>query len=245
MKRQERIDQYIQGQLKGKDLENFIQDMQEDNTLAIDVKKQQVIAAGLEALGNQNLKAHLKTIRAELKQETPEQQQQPKGKVIRLLMAAAAAAALFFFCWQFFLQAPSSEQLFAQSYDTYDATFSSRDINDNGNLLQAETAYKSKNYLQAITLLEKEIQLNGVNSNLQLALGNAYLAAEKTQQAISVFTAIIDRNDPLFSDQANWYLALAHLKLNQLTQSKNYPQILANNPEADFHQKALQLLEKF
>lgn len=241
MDHQEKLDRYIKGQLQGTDLTDFQREINNNPMLAKEVKKHQVIAKGIEAYGNEKLKQHLKQFRAGMLEES-KPQKKSTGKIIRFIIAAAAAVAFLIFMRQLWPQAATSQQLFAQSYEVYDASFSSRDTDAAIDLAQAEKLYKSKAYQQAIPLLENAVQQQSTNAQLQLALGNAYLLNEQAPKAIPLFQSIINRNDALYGDQAKWYLALTYLKLEQTANCKQLIEQLASNPEADFHQEAKALL---
>ena len=162
-----------------------------------------------------------------------------------MILSVAAASALFFFCWQFIAnQKNTPEQLFAQTYEPYTASISTRDATAEESLTQANEYYNAEKYKDAIPLLKTALSNQPKNSNLELALGNAYLSSHQIDLAISHFQNIIQRKDALYIDQAHWYLALSYLKNDQVEKCKNILELLANDSKADFHVEAKQLLKK-
>ena len=190
----------------------------------------------------------IKAIRQKMKEEETKSIPIPtenKGKILKMFLAVAAASALFFFCWQFIATEKNTpEQLFAQSYEPYAASISTRGLTSEKSLIQANSYYNGQNYQAAIPPLKTALSNHPNNSDLELALGNSYLFSNQIDLAITHFQNIIQRKDPLYTDQANWYLALSYLKNDQPEKCKNILQLLAGDSKADFHQEAAELLKK-
>jgi len=244
----DQIDRYLLGKFNEEEEKNFQQNLEDDTELAKDVKKRQSIISGLEALGNEKMAERIKSVRQKMKEDEIKSNPDVKknnGRIVRMLLAAAAISALFFFSWQFLSNHNNNpEQLFAQSYQPYATSIVTRDVNSAENLVQADAFYKARNYQAAIPLLNTALTNQPSNSNLELAIGNAYLSSDQIDQAIIHFQNIIQRKDPLYVDQARWYLALSYLKNNQKEESKNLLNILVADSGADFHQEAESLLKK-
>lgn len=248
MDNQDQLDRYILGQLNQQEAKDYRLLLANNADLAKEEKKRRSIISGIDALGNEQMRERIKAIRLKMKEsEALPAVETKKGKIriFRIVAAAAATVALILFSWQYISQPSSSpNQIFAQTYQPYDASLSTRDVNGAEHLIQADTYYKSKKYELAIPHLKTALNTQPTNSNLELALGNAYMASDQVGQAINHFQSIIDRKDALYSDQARWYLALCYLKMEKLPSCKKLLSILAQDANADFYQEAKELLKK-
>jgi len=227
------IDRYLFGQLTAQEEKEILVRRDSDPEFATALKERQSIFSGLEALGNEKMKEEIKD------------QAAPTRKLSVWITMAAAIALLVFFAWQFLFPATvSSADLFAQSYEPYAASITTRDVAVIENLQKADAYYKAKEYETAIPFLIEAHKSQPNNSNLELTLGNAFLTTGQIEKAKTYFEAIIRRGDALYLDQARWYLALSCLKNDEIEACENNLMILGADPKADFHQEAKALLEK-
>ena len=236
---QESIDRFLQGQLEGDNLDDFLKEIKTNPAMAKELQIQQDMAQGIEFHGNRQLRQRFRKISAEVKNNTGKTKNN-KGRIIKFILAAAVIILLV--CFNLFFQKPASEKLFAQFYEPSVLSITRNGDADN-QLAQAEKLYNNKNYNAAIPLLQSILKTQTQNSQIQLALGNAYVNDDKPESAIQQFQSILDRNDALYADQAKWFLALTYLKTNQLEKSKGLLEELANDTGADFHEEAEDLVK--
>ena len=174
----DQIDRYLLGKFNSEEEENFQQDLESNADLAKEVKKRQYIISGLETLGNEKMAERIKSVRQKMNETETRSNPSVKkksGRIIRMLVAAAAISAMFFFTWQFIAnQNNSPEQLFAQFYQPYSTSISTRDVDAEKNLIQADAFYKAQKYQAAIPLLQIALTNQPTNYNIELALGNAF-----------------------------------------------------------------------
>lgn len=76
---------------------------------------------------------------------------------------------------------------------------------------QAQTAYNAGQYPAAVDLLRRYLQSPEANQQARLALGISLLEIDRDEEAIGVFTELVNAGGSL-SDYATYYLALAALK---------------------------------
>lgn len=76
-----------------------------------------------------------------------------------------------------------------------------------------------------------------------MALGSAYLGADQQSEAIKTFSVIPSGSTAYQS--AQWYLALAYLKDNQVDEAKTILEALAKQGERTYPRKAKELLKAF
>jgi len=127
----------------------------------------------------------------------------PKGRstIIKWVGSIAAMLLISFFAYNA-LQAPSSQDLFAFNFETYQVQAAR-----GGNVDALKTLYTSGDYELFIekALTEKE------SPELNMMLANAYLNQEKYNDAIKTLTKITDESS--LRDQKYWYLGLSQIRL--------------------------------
>jgi tetratricopeptide (TPR) repeat protein len=198
-----------------------IQDTYQDNELPDDELSQEEKAM-LKAMLNRNLKEHYSQLLAEqgIRRE--------EAKVLffnnqRFWMAAAATVALIASAIWFLRpnSAVSQEQLLAKAELPYDFPANIRGGNvttDDAQWQLIVSAYKSKNFDQVLTLSESFSQKT---TDLQFVRGLSFMFSTKHDYQSSVSTLqqlIATGNAP---EEVYFYLALAHLHLNQQKPAKD------------------------
>ncbi len=159
--------------------------------------------------------------------------------------AAAAAVLLFLTAQFFFLSSPSTQDLFAQHYQSYPLPFNQRSNEAaDKKLIDAGSYYRKGDFQQAIPLLQELVTADSEDSRLYLALGISHLEAQEAPQAIEALAPLIARSDTLYLAQAHWYTALAHLQLADVFSCKKELQWLATQAEGFKKIEAVQLLKE-
>ncbi|MCD4746317.1 MAG: tetratricopeptide repeat protein, partial [Bacteroidales bacterium] len=106
----------------------------------------------------------------------------------------------------------SNDKLFSMYYQPYEATLIIRSGDDMDIMFkQAIQKYEDKDYESALSLFT---QLeSGIMVNYYSGITNMEL--ENYNEAINLFQYIINHNNNLFVQQAEWYLGLCYLKTHQ------------------------------
>jgi hypothetical protein len=133
---------------------------------------------------------------------------------LRWGIAAAAAAIVIAFSVIFFNKSStSSSTLYAQAYSLYEPVTSRGDVT----LTPIEIAYINKDHAAVQKLFAAE---PSPTPKQMLMAGVSYLETEKPAESVRIFKDLLAKNTAAgtrsFSDEANYYLALAELK------NKNY-----------------------
>ena len=207
------IDDYLMDRLSTPERKIFEEKMQSDAEFKTQVLAQQEAMIALEVLNDQKWKRKLQGIHEEVTQ--PAKVISSRRVVLRWLSAAAAFALLFVAgYWLLSDVRASPDQLFAEHYQSYDLNFGSRSGDSPNQLVEAGAYYRQKNFTKALPLFETlPDSLN--TATTQLAKGICQIELSQYEQALPYFQQLIDRNDPVFKEQAQWYAAMAYLKLGQ------------------------------
>ncbi len=138
---------------------------------------------------------------------------------IKRIFAVAACLGIIIFGILLYQKSLSSNQAtFTAYFEPYKSVFTNERTEGvyDGELLirQAFEMYENKSYAEAIKLLKAAIK-NDNNPDLVFYLANAQLANGDATSAINTFNKYLLLSTE-FKPQAIWYLALAHIKLDQI-----------------------------
>lgn len=234
-----KIDDFLLGQLNDEEAAAFRKQLDNDPALQKEVALQKKIMRGVKAFNNQELKTRLKEIHRE-KFGKP----QPAKHRILWRYAAVAASFLLLVALAFWLFQPQPpKDLYQAYYEPYSFSTGTRDANER---LSAEaTALYRRGYFQeALPKLDSLSDRNPDSVEYQLAKGICYLETDQSTLARQIFQQIILSGDALYIDQGRWYLALLLIKENQTEAAIAQLQHLAQDPGADHHEEAQQLLDE-
>jgi tetratricopeptide (TPR) repeat protein len=260
----EAIEQYLQGQLKGESLEAFEYKLATDPGFQKEVALERAIVRNLRKVGRADLRRKLEGfhhemgVDAETDEPPPAARQRPEArrapvlqlKIKRHFLLAAASIALVLACTftlrYIYLNQQTPEALFESYYEPYDEIAVMRDIPTKAAIKnEAAMAYNERNYRKSIQLfkivLEKE-----KDEEALFYLGNAYLSANMPLEAISTFEAYL-RDFTEYQIEAKWYLSLSYLKTGKDQKARHLLQELAetDTPENPYRDKAREILSRF
>lgn len=112
-------------------------------------------------------------------------------------------------------------------------------------LQKAMQAYNAEEYTEATKLFEQHFRANPLllnGSKIKLYMGIAQLGAEEYTKAELSFETLAHRKDYEFVEAANWYLALAEIKLGKKKEAKAHLQVILESKE--FGEQAKELLKQ-
>jgi len=167
---QEVIEQYLNKQLKGATLTAFEAKMNSDADFKKEVNTQAFLYQGVNKFGEDEMRAKLKKIRAEVLKEdlvekgknlktkvVPLKQKKKTRPILRWSMAAAIAlalgAAIYIVSTH---QNVSALDLYASHYQPYSEEINVRNATAENVAIQASQFYKDKKYDEALPLLCRE-----------------------------------------------------------------------------------------
>ena len=107
----------------------------------------------------------------------------------------------------------TNEKLFSQYYDKYEPLNVRASSNPGDEIYRnAVNAYNNENYEQALILFEEVLDTdhNRMEANIMSGVSNIELS--KYENASGSFEKVIDHNDNLFIEDAQWYLGFCYLK---------------------------------
>lgn len=223
----EKIDDYLMERLPKADQAEFEQQIESDPELAAKVQEQRQVLHAVELMGDAEMKAQIgEAIRNR-------NQQSAKIRPINWKrgLAIAASVALLVFAYFFYTNPASNDAMYANYYETYNISAGSRSDNMGQEISAATSAYKAKNYQQALTQFEA-IYAATQDTKWLLAQGLSQMELQQFDAALNSFQPLIQQKDPLYLEQALWYAALCHLKNSNTAQSQALLEQLLAQPSS-------------
>lgn len=214
MKTEELIDKYYQDELTPEERSRMEFRLRDDAGFKAEFEFQENLRRSIKSVERDKLKSRLQTYEA--------QQPASSKRHWKTWAAAASIAALLGIAgWTFFIGTHANgEKLYAQNYEVYPNTAFNitRGEGEASTERDAFSAYEAHDYGQAIPLFQK-LDPNGQNTVVNFYLGQSQLAADQPGQAFDTFEKVIRANAE-FKSEAQWYSALAALKLNDRERAK-------------------------
>lgn len=265
------INQYINGELSGTDLEQFKALLKKDKALQKQVQfhleVDKALVANDEVEENQNLKSILRQLgkthiqdvnkkvskpfeEKEKRQITadPEILPENRGNFKRLVPFAVLAAAAAFLLFMFLpsLQNQSNPQIADNYFQAYQ--FNDNFLGREGSediLKKANENYTDGNWKGAKNNFIQYLQVNPKVPKVLLAKGCAEFELTEFEAAIGSFNQVLDAEDSdIYQPLANWYLALCYLKKDdELNAIKHLKDIKKGQDYFDDARKLLQQLK--
>ncbi len=116
-----------------------------------------------------------------------------------------------------------AEKLFENYYEPFESLMNMRSGNSQTAdiLATAMQKYEEENFESALLLFETVLATDDQSITSKFYSGISYLETERYQNAQNSFTGIIDHNDNLFIEHAEWYLGLCYLKTGEKEKAKS------------------------
>lgn len=237
MKNLDKIEKYIKGELEESDLWEFKKALETDVLLKNELRQYQEIMELTRNKEKQNLMALLNEIHQDNKNSSK------RIFLNRHKVSLIAASVLLFFAVGgslfLMLNRNSQDELFASYYSTESASFNVRSatVGIDQPVMQGMQFYELQDYSTALDMFSK------VPDNImgRLYSGLSHIELCEFDKAIEDFKFVINHNDNLFIDQAEWYLALCYLKTNKTKEATKYFEKIAGD-RGFFKTKAQKLL---
>jgi tetratricopeptide (TPR) repeat protein len=197
--------------------------------LSLDAQKEfdQLMATDAEFAKDVTFQEHLKVVIEKEEQEAVKQQLQSfeaetnrSFNYRRWLIAASVLVLLGVSSFWYFNSSINTDKLYAEHFEPYRNVVQPIVRGDSKTDLKTKafTAYEAKNYPEALQYLNEMLSENP-DETIAFYKANVLLKLNKTEDAIAIFQTNLKTSDSLDAKN-NWYLALAHLRLNDIENAK-------------------------
>lgn len=222
------IENYIDNDLSAEEKEQVLNLLSTDPKFAREYQLHLDVNKAILETEIISLRRNLREIHRNSKQDT--------GTTIRKLYQkrwhlAAASAAILLLIGSLML----SDQKTSQPTDIFDQYYQaetsimiqrSNSLNVDSEVKTALTYYTNAEYEKAIEILSN----NQENVISKFYLGLSYIETEDYKKAQEAFQSVLDHNDNLFLEQAEWYKALCLLKQDNISEAaKLFTEIKESN----------------
>lgn len=158
-------------------------------------------------------------------------------------MVVVAITGLLFFSAYTYYESNNNERLFTAHFEPAENSF----VNLRGDsplaaeLNEAMAFYENKNYEAALPHFESYLATQKDDFKAMLYAGISHLETVQLNKSID-FLETTRINAPKYFEEASWYLALAHIRNEQLAEAKRILAETANNGETQYGKRAEKLL---
>lgn len=234
------IEQFLADEMAPTERTAFIKELKNNPDLAEELKLSQSIDAALLRDDILGLRKQLIDASKANTNKTP---------VKRLITnkwwyAAASVVVVFALSTTLYLQNKhnvSNDSLFSQYYTSENIIDQTR---GDENIVEAVIKFQQKDFVSASDLFKKILEKDNSNIAVWFYYGIANIETKNFNNSIKAFNNIIDQNDNLYIEHAEWYLGLCYLKNNQKDKAIDQFVMVATNPDNFHRQEASNILEK-
>ncbi|MHC1731521.1 MAG: tol-pal system YbgF family protein [Bacteroidales bacterium] len=171
-----------------------------------------------------------------------------RGIIIKSAKYAAAVAIIAVISTALYLElrpGASAEQLYASNYDHFESPGAVRSASGAGNTLMenAIASYSAKEYEKAIMYLEQIINSDRNDMESVFMHGMANMEVKNYPVASGSFTRVIEHNDNLYLEDAEWYLGLCYMMTGNREKAMSQFSSIASS-ESRYSRKAARLSRK-
>lgn len=221
----EYINQYLAGELGGKDLHIFQKRVDEDAAFAQELALQKKLREAITSHDTQRLDQVLREIGQDWDKRHSSHIQRlhwfrTPYKIAAIITLLIAVGALVYITK--YLSPPSSQELFHTYYKPPVPSRSRGQGNMNDLALsnRAFDHYENGEYTQALGYFKDPAVLAMGSVKMTFYTAHSYLNVQEAEKAIQHFKEVIEHGDNVYIVESKWYLSLSYLKQGDLTNAK-------------------------
>ena len=250
MEKMSKYDEFIQpfldGELSREELDWFSKELESNAVLAEDIRLYRDVDNAIREQDVMELRDQLNVIHNSI--GDPSVQTAEQSRYRRVLSYAAIASLAILLSLGVLLKVQhkklTNQQIYQKHFEQPDLIMVYRSAeSDNLLLNQAVSAYEAEEYTRAIGLFEELLRSYPNEMEYQLSLGISYMETEQYTKAESNYQKIIDHNDNLYIEQAEWYLGFCYLHTGQNQKARQHFKEIAKS-SSSFNHKAKTILRR-
>jgi len=238
------IEQFLNKEMTPVEEENFVKEMATNKELAAEFRFSQQIDKALKREDVLDLRLKVNHL-YEAQKEANSEKKVIKMNPRRWYWAAASVIAVLAIGATMLFTIPghsSNDALFAQYYSSENILDVTR--SGDANLVEAIMKFQEKDYKIAAWMFGKILSKDETNMAVWFYYGISSIETNSYDNATNAFLKVINDNQNLYVEHAEWYLSLCYLKSDKNDKAKDMLKLIASD-ENNFHQQeALKLLDK-
>lgn len=223
----------------------FEETLENDPELKEEVDLYREVEAAIADTEMLDLRAQLDEIHEELTPQLEKLKRNSSKRILRYAVAASLAVIISLGTYSLFFRNVNNNRIVTEFYKPYDVTLINRSANTSITPLMREALYKYENqeYKEAISLFRDILELNPEMTASHLYSGISYLEIEEYTHAKQSLTAVLEHNDNLYMEQADWYLGIVYL-LNDERDKANLQFQKIREKDGFYKEEAAKILRK-
>lgn len=213
------VDHYLAGDLSGHELQSFEKELERNEDLRKELKLQQEINSALSEKDVIDLRLQLQIIHKEVEQID----KQPalfyffKNRAVQVAAASFILLVVMVFFANQFIQTGSNlnDDLYDRYYNRFEpVNLRSGSVEIDNTYMEALVAYQEENFKKAQLLFEEVVSMDYSKMEANLMSGASNMELNKYNKASTSFKKVINHQDNLFIEDAEWYLGFCYLQTN-------------------------------
>ena len=225
------IQPFLDGELSREELDKISKELESNAVLAEDIKLYREVDQAIKEQDVMDLRKRLNIIHNSLDGKVRQPKYVPRYKKV-LSYAAIASVAVLISVGVFYKlnnRKLSDEKIF-ENYEPYEVTmvYRSADTDARKMLNLAMQKYEARDYKTAISLFEQILNKDPEDLKAELYSGISNMEIQRFSEANRSFNKIINHDDNLYVEQAEWALAFSYLMNGNRKESKDLFNEIAN-----------------
>lgn len=248
MKRSERIQRYLDGEMSEEELKSFRQDLLRDPELIAELDLHRIVEDGIRNRDELEFRRKLEDSYTVFRLKQEEQKKLSGRKKLIIQLSSAIAAVLIIGLFFILDSEPlTKDHLFEEYYASMEFDFTSRSVNedkDDPNLLGGVRSYIERDF--QISRLRLEDYLNTASGNEQTAyffLGLSHIELGNYSDAEFYLKRVAQGEFSYYREHSKWYLALTYLKMNNLDEAEKIFREFASERSV-YNERSASILKK-
>ncbi len=237
------IQPFLDGELSREELDWFNKELQSNAVLAEDIRLYREVDNAIREQDVMELRDQLDVIHNSIGDPGKAPAKQSKYRKVLSYAAIASLAILISFGILLKVQHKklTNEQIYQRHYEPYEVTMIYRSGETQSLINLAQSKYDAQDYFGAIEIFEQILSKEPGDMESNLYSGISYMETEQYSKAENRFGTIIDHNDNLYIEQAEWYLGFCYLKTGRNLEARAHFKEISKG-DGSFNKKARKIM---
>jgi tetratricopeptide (TPR) repeat protein len=241
------IQPFLDGELNREELDLITKELENNAVLAEDIKLYREVDTAIREDDVLDLREQLNIIHNDLGEDVSNPKKPVRYRKAISYAAIASVAILVSVGVMYKLQTRklSNQEIFEKYYEPYEVTmvYRSAEASSTALLQEAIQKYEAGLYTEAITLYEEVLMKDPADMESTLYSGISYLETDQYVKADQSFNTILDHNDNLYIEQAEWCLGFCYLMTNDMVTARQHFEQIANS-NSSFKEDADRIIKR-
>ena len=237
------IQPFLDGELSREELDWFSKELQSNAVLAEDIKLYREVDSAIREQDVMDLRDQLDVIHNSIGDPTKEPAQHSRIRKMLSYGAIASLAILISFGILLKVQHKklTNEQIYQRHYEPYEVTMIYRSGETQRMINLAQSKYDAQDFFGAIEIYEQILGTEPGDMESNLYSGISYMETEQYSKAENRFGTILDHNDNLYIEQAEWFLGFCSLQTGKNLEARAHFKEISRG-DGSFNKKARKLM---